>query len=132
MFDVELDRPATVIQGKLAQLREQRSLKYAPPKRMNRYLPSQFLMDSSLAVQSQQMDLQVSPQLQLKMEQEEAPHKSPQLASSAADDEKGASVYFIEEGELEIDDINRHECMVRALKGAISFKMMFISPNILK
>ena len=32
--------------------------------------------------------------------------------SDTAEDEKGATVYQIEEGQLEIDELNRHECMV--------------------
>ena len=56
---MELDRPSLVVQGKIALLRDQRLQKYAPPKKMARFLPSQFLVDSSLGVESMHLDAQV-------------------------------------------------------------------------
>ena len=111
MFDIELDKPATVVQGKLSMLREQRNLKYAPPKKINRFLPSQFLTNSSLSSQSQMMDAQFAPQMTI-VAAKDSPHSEKAELGQNSEEEKGASVYFIEEGELEIDIVNRHECMV--------------------
>jgi hypothetical protein len=110
-FEVMLDRPAAVVQGKLAALREERLLKFAAPKRFSRFLPSQYLMDSSLGVQSQQLDgISMQAVTVLASETKGNEQSAPQLP---AEDEKGSSVYLIGEGELEIDELNRHECMVR-------------------
>jgi hypothetical protein len=109
-FEVLLERPTAIVQGKLSALRDERLGKYAAPKRFARYLPSQYLADSSLGAQSQQLD-GISAQAVTVIASETHAGESAALQTTT-EEEKGSSVYMISEGELDIDELNRHECMV--------------------
>ena len=90
--------------------------KTAQPTRISQFSPSQYLANSSLGASSQMLDAMVNPHAALEAAVERSKtviEKAPEQDDSV-EGERGSNVYVVADGELDLDDLNRHECMVRA------------------
>ena len=112
-FDVELQRQNAVATAQQIRMKDRFS-KTAQPKRISQFSPSQYLANSSLGASSQMLDAMVNPHAALEAAVERSKpisEKTPEL-DEAAEGERGSNVYVVADGELDLDDLNRHECMV--------------------